>query len=44
MTSTISTPANRYETTAAGPVVLMTALDPTNRPAPITPPSEIIVM
>ncbi len=44
ITSTISTPANRYETTAAGPVVLITALEPTNRPAPITPPSEIIVM
>ena len=30
--------------TAAGPVVWITALEPTKRPAPITPPSEIIVM
>ena len=44
MTSTISTPAIRYESTEAGPVVWMTALEPTNKPAPITPPREIIVM
>ena len=44
MTSTISTPAIRYEITEAGPVVEITALEPTNRPAPMTPPSEIIVM
>ena len=44
MTSTISRPAIRYEITEAGPVSAITALEPTNRPAPITPPSEIIVM
>ena len=44
MISTTSTPAIRYESTEAGPVVWMTALEPTNSPAPITPPSEIIVM
>ena len=44
MISTTSTPAIRYESTEAGPVVWITALEPTNSPAPITPPSEIIVM
>ena len=44
MTSTIRKPAAGRRATAAGPVVLMTALEPTNRPAPMTPPSEIIVM
>lgn len=43
MTSTTSTPAIRYESTAAGPVWLITAPEPTNSPAPITPPSAIIV-
>src|SRR3954469_24227626 len=43
MTSTTRMPASRYESTAAGPVWLITAPEPTNSPAPITPPSEIIV-
>src|SRR6476661_6146956 len=33
-----------YDTNAAGPVEFITAPEPTNSPAPITPPSEIIVM
>jgi hypothetical protein len=37
-------PAARYDTTAPGPTVLITALEPTNRPAPMIPPSAIIVM
>src|SRR3954447_21977936 len=43
MTSTTRMPASRYDSTAAGPVWLITAPEPTNNPAPITPPSEIIV-
>src|SRR4051812_47840237 len=44
ITSTMSAPAARYDRTAAGPVWFITAPLPTNSPAPITPPSEIIVM
>src|ERR1700754_4145016 len=45
MRMTISTtmPATRYDTHAAGPTVASVALLPTKRPAPIMPPSAIIV-
>ena len=39
----MSTPQSAYVRNAAGPVALMTVPDPTNRPAPITPPMAIIV-
>ncbi len=44
MTSVTITPPIRYDRIAAGPAVAMIAPEPTNRPAPITPPSAIIVM
>ncbi len=44
MTSTISIPVITNETTAAGPADLMTTPLPTKSPAPMTPPSAIIVM
>ncbi|MDT4868021.1 hypothetical protein FQZ97_1029610 [compost metagenome] len=44
MTSTTSRPVMRKERTAPGPADLMTTPLPTNRPAPITPPSAIMVM
>ena len=37
-------PARMYEISAAGPAAAIAALLPTNRPAPITPPTVIIVM
>ncbi|MNZ24356.1 hypothetical protein D3C78_415020 [compost metagenome] len=43
MTSTTIAAAIRYATRTAGPAVTMALLEPTNRPAPITPPIEIIV-
>ena len=39
----INTPASAYVMNAPGPVSLMTTPEPTNRPAPITPPMAIIV-
>ena len=39
----INTPASAYVMKAPGPVSLMTTPEPTNRPAPITPPIAIIV-
>ena len=44
ITSTTSNPVITKETTAAGPVALMTTPLPTNRPAPMTPPKAIMVM
>src|SRR5947199_5059049 len=44
MTRTMITPAERKETTAAGPVAWMTTPLPTNSPAPITPPSAMRFM
>src|ERR1700724_274677 len=44
MTSTTSVPVRAKEITAAGPAAPMTTPLPTNRPAPITPPSAIICM
>ena len=44
MTSTTRSPVMAKESTAAGPADLMTTPLPTNRPAPMTPPSAIIVM
>ena len=43
MTMTISTPVMAYVRKAAGPTCSMIAPEPTNRPAPITPPIAIIV-
>src|SRR5260221_10122706 len=42
ITSTTSAPVRANEITAAGPAAPMTTPLPTNRPAPITPPSAII--
>src|SRR5207237_143773 len=42
--ATTSVPARANEITAAGPAAPMTTPLPTNRPAPITPPSAIICM
>ena len=39
----INTPASAYVMKAPGPVSFMTTPEPTNRPAPITPPMAIIV-
>src|SRR6478609_1303819 len=39
----INTPASAYVMNAPGPVSFMTTPEPTNRPAPITPPMAIIV-
>src|SRR6266478_971718 len=44
ITSTTSVPVRANEMTAAGPAAPMTTPLPTNRPAPITPPSAIICM
>src|SRR2546421_6696493 len=44
ITSTTSVPVRAKETTAAGPGEAMTTPLPTNRPAPITPPSAIMCM
>src|SRR3984893_13225259 len=44
ITSTTSVPVRAKEITAAGPAAPMTTPLPTNRPAPITPPSAIICM
>src|SRR5205814_2315453 len=44
ITSTTSVPVRAKETTAAGPAEAMTTPLPTNRPAPITPPSAIMCM
>src|SRR6266853_23450 len=44
ITSTTSAPVRANEITAAGPAAPMTTPLPTNRPAPITPPSAIICM
>src|ERR1700704_4733127 len=44
ITSTTSVPVRAKEITAAGPAAAMTTPLPTNRPAPITPPSAIICM
>src|SRR5215217_6931457 len=44
ITRTTITPVITKEMIAAGPVWFITAPLPTKRPAPITPPSEIIVM
>src|SRR6185312_8398352 len=44
MTSTTRVPVRANEITAAGPVAWTTTPLPTNRPAPITPPSAIICM
>src|SRR6201991_3712107 len=41
MTRTITPPAIKNDTTAAGPVAWMTTPLPTNKPAPMTPPSAI---
>ncbi len=42
ITITTSTPARAYESRMPGPVDAMPAPEPTNRPAPITPPIAII--
>src|SRR6476661_2638611 len=39
----INTPASAYVMNAPGPVSFMTTPEPTNRPAPMTPPMAIIV-
>jgi hypothetical protein len=44
ITSTTSMPVMAKEMMAAGPAEPMTTPLPTNRPAPITPPSAIICM
>ena len=44
MTKMTRSPANAYETIEPGPAECTTAPLPTNKPAPITPPIEIIVM
>src|SRR5438105_15105163 len=44
ITSTTSVPVRAKEITAAGPAEAMTTPLPTNRPAPITPPSAIMCM
>src|SRR5579864_1474735 len=44
ITSTTRVPVSANESTAAGPAEPMTTPLPTNRPAPITPPSAIICM
>src|SRR5882672_6742430 len=44
ITSTTSAPVSANETTAAGPAACTTTPLPTNRPAPITPPSAISSM
>jgi hypothetical protein len=44
MTSVTMTPPIRYDRIAAGPAVAIMEPEPTNRPAPMTPPSAIIVM
>ena len=44
ITSTTRAPARAYETTTAGPAAAIALADPTNRPAPMTPAMEIIVM
>ncbi len=43
MISMASAPAIRYERTMPGPATAMPAPEPTNRPAPITPPSPSMV-
>jgi hypothetical protein len=43
MTMTMRTPVMAYVRNAAGPTSPMIAPEPTNRPAPITPPIAIIV-
>ncbi len=43
MTSMASAPASRYEQMIAGPAMPMPAPEPTNRPAPITPPRPSMV-
>lgn len=42
MTSIASVPAIRYDSTMPGPATAIPAPEPTNRPAPITPPRAII--
>src|SRR5277367_4101025 len=44
ITRTTKSPVITKENTAAGPAALMTTPLPTKRPAPMTPPSAIIVM
>src|SRR5580658_3920279 len=44
ITNTTSRPVSRKEMLAAGPADWITTRLPTNSPAPITPPSAIIVM
>ena len=44
ITSTTSVPVITKEKTAAGPAALITTPLPTKSPAPMTPPSEIIVI
>lgn len=43
ITSIAIVPAIRYESTMPGPATAMPAPDPTNSPAPITPPSPSMV-
>jgi hypothetical protein len=43
ITNSTTMPATRYDRHAAGPTVLSVALLPTKSPAPMMPPSEIIV-
>lgn len=42
ITSTTSVPTRAYESRMPGPAVAMPELDPTNSPAPMTPPMAII--
>ena len=44
ITSTTSIPVITKEKTAAGPAALITTPLPTKRPAPMTPPSAIMVI
>lgn len=42
ITSTTSVPTRAYERRMAGPAVAIPELEPTNSPAPMTPPMAII--